>query len=211
MKTVIEGLEKGLQDIATALGGGSDIVPTPTAQDEGKVLTANDDGTASWETSQGGLPDYSQSTPGSVLATQYSGDLGWDRPENLLRGLLLPDITGDDDGKVLQAYYNDKSGSYAAWSTPSGGGGIGSETYTVDGSNFVQHGSSYQVVFANDYFPYNMASIISARIYYEGDCSVPCSIIYADKTGMIAEVTADDYAYISSTSGLTLKIYFQNS
>lgn len=50
MRQVIQGLEEGLQSIAEALegGGGSSIVPTPSAADEGKVLKANDDGTASW-------------------------------------------------------------------------------------------------------------------------------------------------------------------
>lgn len=73
MKTVIAGLEEGLNAIAEALegggGGGSSIVPTPAAADEGKVLTAGDDGTASWENPEGGLPAY-DSDP------QTSDDLG---------------------------------------------------------------------------------------------------------------------------------------
>ena len=164
---------------------------------------------AEWQAPQGGggLPDYSQADQGSVLNKQYNGELGWDRPENLLpEGSLLPEITGNDDGKVLTAVYNDKSGSYAQWQTPSGGGGVGSTTYTVNGSDFVQHGSSYTVVFANDYVV-DVTSVLSARIYSSGEFSVPCSIIYVDKTGMIAQVTADDYSYISSYNGLTLKIF----
>lgn len=106
-----------MDDLIEALGGGGSgsIVPTPTAQDEGKVLTANDDGTASWEDT---LPDYSEATQGSVLAKQYSGELGWDRPENLLpQGSLLPFITEYDNGKYLQAVHDDKSGSYVTWAS----------------------------------------------------------------------------------------------
>lgn len=105
-----------MDELIEALGGGGGSVPTPTAQDEGKVLTANDDGTASWEDT---LPDYSEASQGSVLATQYNGELGWDRPENLLpQGSLLPMITENDNGKVLKAFYDDKSGGYVAWVTP---------------------------------------------------------------------------------------------
>lgn len=68
MKNVIAGLEEGLQAIAEALEGDS-IVPTPTAADEGKVLTANDDGTASWATAGGGsdIPTPTLSDEGKIL------------------------------------------------------------------------------------------------------------------------------------------------
>lgn len=204
-----ESIIDALQGIAEAIPP-ANPVPDVTSADNGKVLKATysgGEGSYDWENESGGVPDYSQATQGSVLATQYSGELGWDRPEDLLpEGSLLPEITGNDDGKVLQAFYNDKSGSYAQWVTPSGGGGVGSTTYTVNGSDFTQHGSSYEVVFANDYVV-DVTSILSARIYYSGEFSIPCSIIYVDKTGMKAQVTADDYLYIDSTSGLTLKIF----
>lgn len=66
MKTVIAGLEEGLNAIAEALEGDS-IVPTPAAADEGKVLTAGDDGTASWETPEGGIPTPTLDDEGKVL------------------------------------------------------------------------------------------------------------------------------------------------
>ena len=202
-----ESVIEALQAIADAIPP-ANPVPDVTSADDGKVLKATysgGEGSYDWEDESGGVPDYSQASQGSVLATQYSGELGWDRVENLMPSdKVLPDITGNDNGKVLQAVYDDKSGSYAAWVTPSGGVGI--TTYTVNGSDFVQHGSSYEVVFANDY-DVNVNSILSARIYCSGEFSVPCSIIYVDKTGMMAQVTGDDYLYIGSTSGLTLKIF----
>ena len=69
MRQVIQGLEEGLQSIAEALegGGSGGIVPTPAAADEGKVLTANDDGTASWETPEGGIPTPTLDDEGKVL------------------------------------------------------------------------------------------------------------------------------------------------
>ena len=206
---MFEDLIEKVQNVANAIPP-ANPVPDVTSEDDGKVLKATysgGEGSYDWEDESGGVPDYSQASQGSVLATQYSGNLGWDRPEDLLpEGSLLPAITGNDNGKVLQAVYNDKSASYAQWVTPSGGGGVGSTTYTVNGSDFVQHGSSYEVVFANDYVV-DVTSVLSARIYYSGEFSVPCSIIYVDKTGMMAQVTADDYLYIDSTSGLTLKIF----
>lgn len=44
----------------TPSGGGG--VPTPTADDNGKVLTAGADGTASWETAIGGIWEYEDAT-----------------------------------------------------------------------------------------------------------------------------------------------------
>ena len=236
MKTVIHGLEEGLNSIAEALGGGgSDIVPTPKAQDEGKVLTANDDGTASWENSQGGLPTISGSL--MVLATGYDERTHsyfpyWEQSlDNLIGhngndgdvltlndgGLVflppqgggggLPSISDSDNGKVLQATYDDKSGTgFASWVTPSGGGGIVSTTFNVLAGDFVKNGNSYKVVFdSNGDYQVDMGSVISARIYDAYVCSVPCSITYVDKTGWIAQVTADDYAYLSGE--VTIKIF----
>lgn len=229
MKTVIEGLEKGLQDIATALGG-SDIVPTPTAQDEGKVLTANDDGTASWENAQSGLPRINGTL--KVLSTGYDepnqtffpywedslsnliGHNGNDGDVLTLNdgGLVflpkgVPTVTSSDNGKVLQATYDDKSGTGSAeWVTPSSGG-VGSVTFTINGSDFVQDGNSYKVLFDSGDYQGDMSSVVSSRIYYSGVGSVPCSIIYVDKTGWIARVSAEDYSDIRMTSGLTLKIF----
>lgn len=77
MRQVIQGLEEGLSAIAEALeGSGSEVVPTPTAADEGKVLIANDDGTASW-TEKNGVP--AGGSTGQVLTKTGSG-YGWANP-----------------------------------------------------------------------------------------------------------------------------------
>lgn len=239
MKQVIQGLEEGLGAIATALEG--DGYPKPTNVPQGKVLTADGDDGASWEDAPSGLPTipgsgevlmteydaqndeyyarwtsqwgqmppYQYANVGDVVTIDAYGNPTWAAPSG---GGSVPTITSNDNGKVLSAVYDDKSGSgYAEWVTPSGGGGVVSTTFTVDGSDFVQDGSSYKVVFdSNGDYQGDMGLVISARIYYSGMCSIPCSLIYIDKTGWIARVTADDYTYISMTSGLTLKIFSQN-
>ena len=144
MKTVIAGLEEGLNAIADALegggGGGGSIVPTPAAADEGKVLTANDDGTASWEDAGSGIPTptlddegkvlkavpQTQTTvapewttirelpiggrEGQVLTKSYEG-YEWETPNG------LPALYDEDNGKVLMAQYDsDTENTYPAWS-----------------------------------------------------------------------------------------------
>lgn len=123
MKTVIAGLEEGLNAIAEALegggGGGSEIVPTPTAQDEGKVLTANDDGTASWEDAQGGLPVITgDEDSGKFVMADWSvaSGIGSYSLESVRQ---VTNASSETYGKVLTT---DGFGGYG-WQTPSGGGG----------------------------------------------------------------------------------------
>ena len=145
MKTVIAGLEEGLNAIAEALeGGGSEVVPTPTAADEGKVLTAGDDGTASWEDAGSGLPEYtSPDDSGKILKLieqDQQGNLApeWSTPREVPAGgsngqVLtknsngygwaapsggLPALDEEDNGKALIAQYDsDTEATYPAWST----------------------------------------------------------------------------------------------
>ena len=133
MRQVIQGLEEGLSAIAEALegGGGSSIVPTPTAADEGKVLTAGDDGTASWEDAQGGLPDPGQASQGSVLALGYSREPEWETniTDLLPNGsaALVPATAGVTNGYVLT-----NNNGTPAWAAASGGGGGGTTIYAFD-------------------------------------------------------------------------------
>lgn len=116
MRQVIQGLEEGLSAIAEALegggGGGSSIVPTPTAQDEGKVLTAGDDGTASWETPEGGIPTPTLDDESKVLRvipqTQTTVAPEW--------ASIREVPTGGQNGQVLTK----NSGGYG-WAAPAGG------------------------------------------------------------------------------------------
>ena len=143
MKNVIAGLEEGLNAIAEALEGGN-IVPTPAAADEGKVLTAGDDGTASWEDAEGGLPAFtSPDDSGKMLKLieqNQQGDLApeWATPREVPAGgsngqVLtknsngygwaapaggLPSIDEGDSGKVLTSYYDsEEEYGYSRWDT----------------------------------------------------------------------------------------------
>lgn len=189
-----------MDELIEALGGGS-IVPTPTAQDEGKVLTANDDGTASWENASGGVPDYSQALQGSVLATQYSGELGWDRPENLLpQGSLLPVITGNDNGKVLQAVYNDKSGAYVEWVTAPT---IKSENFTKDDITYSDKSGEGTM-----YIPPN--SVILTIRFVSGGSSAIYPVEYStySNSGNVV-ISSDEYQKITDDpTGQYIVYYF---
>lgn len=147
MRQVIQGLEEGLQSIAEALegGGGSSIVPTPAAADEGKVLTAGDDGTASWEDAGSGIPTPTLNDEGKVLRavpqtqttvapewapinevpiggqngqilTKNSNGYGWANAPTPEKE--LPSIGSSDSGKLLQAWYDSDEGyGYTSWGT----------------------------------------------------------------------------------------------
>ena len=145
MKTVIAGLEEGLNAIAEALeggGGGGGNVPTPTLDDDGKVLkvvsqsqeevapewatvrevpaggrngqvlTKNSDGYG-WAAPAGGLPSSTSSDYGKVLTVDNHGDPDWATPEK-----ELPSISSGDSGKVLRSWYDSEEGyGYSRWDT----------------------------------------------------------------------------------------------
>ena len=125
MKTVIAGLEEGLNAIADALeGGGGEgaVVPVPTLDDDGKVLRvvsqSQDKVAPEWseirEVSRGGRN-------GQVL-TKNGDDYGWENPS----GGLPPLYSEEDKDKALIAHYDsDTEAIYPEWSminqVPSGG------------------------------------------------------------------------------------------
>lgn len=123
MKNVIAGLEEGLQAIAEALesGGGGGNVPTPTLDDDGKVLRvvsqSQEEVAPEWSDSRE-VPRGGQN--GQVL-TRTSEGYGWAAPSG-----GLPALYEEDNGKVLMAQYDsDTENTYPAWSlikqVPAGG------------------------------------------------------------------------------------------
>ena len=153
---MFEDLIEKVQNVANAIPP-ANSVPDVESTDNGKVLKATySEGTGSydWEDESGGVPDYSQASQGSVLATQYGGELGWDRPENLMPSdKVLPDITVNDNGKVLQAVYDDKSGAYASWVTPSGGGGIQTAMFAKSDFSYDDKSAIYTLDVSNTEIP----------------------------------------------------------
>ena len=120
MKTVIQGLEEGLNAIADAIseggGGGGGNIPTPTLDDEGKVLKAvpqsQTEVAPEWSTIRE-VPIGGQN--GQIL-TKNSGGYGWATPEG-----GLPSISSGDSNKVLKAYYDSEEGyGYSQWGTIAG-------------------------------------------------------------------------------------------
>ena len=115
----IEGMNELIE--AVGGGGGESIVPTPTAQDEGKVLTAGDDGTASWEDAASGLPEIdNQVEVDAVLAVGFSRNPKWENDiTNLIpngAAALVPTTTSVTNGYVLT-----NNNGTPAWASPSGG------------------------------------------------------------------------------------------
>lgn len=150
-----ESVVEALQAIASAIPP-ANSVPDVESTDNGKVLKATySEGTGSydWEDESGGVPDYSQAEQGSVLNKQYNGELGWDRPEDLMpNGSLVPDFGSASVGDVL-TITEDKSGNFPAWVTPTGGG---SNITRLAASNvsFASDGGGHAVTQTNAYTYY---------------------------------------------------------
>jgi hypothetical protein len=110
----IEKMEELIDALGGGGGGGSSVVPTPESTDVGKVLTANDDGTASWDTIEAELPTVTNSDRGKALkVNKTNNNINW---ANISE---VPDTTGASQGDVLTVGANG-----AEWATPSGGSGL---------------------------------------------------------------------------------------
>ena len=145
MKTVIAGLEEGLNAIADALegggSGGGGNVPTPTLDDDGKVLKvvsqSQEEVAPEWSTVRE-VPTGGQRY--QVLTKTGTGNsaYGWANaptPEK-----ELPAISSSDSGKLLQAWYDSEEGyGYTAWgnvaSVPNSSASDSGKVLTCTGKN----------------------------------------------------------------------------
>lgn len=203
MKTVIAGLEEGLNAIAEALeGGGSEIVPTPTLADEGKVLRAMPQGQESvapqWETARevpvGG-------TQGQVLTKGASG-YDWANPS----GGSYPEPTSATDGQVLTA---DGLGG-ASWETPSGGGGsnVAISSHTISSSSWMDNNDGTHMAYVSN-VTFSLFDVINVYAFYTNswDNCYPIEIKYFyfdDKTSSLGIVIDDSiYTEINTESATT--------
>lgn len=97
----VDGLANDVEDLA-------DIVPTPEAEDSGKVLTAGADGTASWQTPSGGgatiiemewqAPDYSLAILDILPETLYAGYISGAK-------YLVHELQDEGTANEADAYY----------------------------------------------------------------------------------------------------------
>jgi len=69
--------EEAIAGIITTLADIAGKLPTPEAGEEDYVLTANGDGTASWQPVPTELPAYGVGAAKSILMVQSNGTLGW--------------------------------------------------------------------------------------------------------------------------------------
>ena len=145
MKTVIAGLEEGLNAIAEALegggGGGGSIVPTPTLDDDGKVLRvvsqSQEEVAPEWSTVRE-VPTGGQRY--QVLTKTGTGNVAYGWADAPTPEPELPSISSGDSGKVLKAYYDSEEGyGYSRWDTvasvPSSNASDAGKVLTCSGRN----------------------------------------------------------------------------
>lgn len=229
MRQVIQGLEEGLNAIADAIseggGGGGGIVPTPTLDDDGKVLKVVSQSQEEVAPEWSSLREVPRGGRVGQVLTRNSDDYGW---ADASGGLPALD-SEEDKGKVLMAQYDsDTERIYPEWSTinqvpnsgstgqvltktargygwanASGGGGnidvlkidMNKSDFSVD-----EHDSSYYIAGIMSY-PSGMSSkidnIISIKIVDNADSGYP---------DIITPTTNDDCAIYFDGDMVYIKI-----
>ena len=173
-----------LEDIKDAMESG---YPEPTSATDGQVLTADGDGGASWENPQGGLPSTAYRSEDDVLSLDTNLNPIWRAPD-------VPTIQSSDNGKVLKAQYDDKSGTFTYWGEASGG----IERWTAQLSNFtVDDKSGIAYISVNNLADY----YFSAQVFYTSSDIKYVKSIEVNYDYSNSYITMDSTAYSTLVSG----------
>ena len=189
-----------LEDIKNAIPP-SNSVPDVTSADNKKVLQAYYGDASSkgygWASLDGMLANIGEPSNGDVMTYNSETEKAeWQTPQG--GGGGLPSISDSDNGKFLQATYDDKSGtSFASWVTPSG---VGYVFLDKTEFNYDDKSGEYSINYgATDKY---VLSVIATENYGDGKQKVISeysldshySMLSIDSTTFSA---LSDYAYIA--------------
>lgn len=200
----IEGMDELIQAVSGGGGGGEGaVVPTPTAQDEGKVLTAGDDGTASWEEATGGsdLPEITGDIDsGKVVMAGWSTSSGTGSYslENIRQ------VTDPTNGSIGQVLTRTASASGYGWATLDG---LKAFTTQIPLADWTAGTGTHSAPISE-----SLGSILSIYASYQSGYGnsvvVPIKSIYVDSKSEEMEITIDDtyYTPMSQIEEVTLNV-----